>query len=123
MKWSNEDRHGLLRTLDGIDRVMSTFLKVFLGLIILAIVAVVVLVIMWEPWGAGSQGEWFYFSVAVLLALGWVMGQYEMLRRRQRERCADVTVNSSAGQRSWTWTFRLGSGEPNAQNSVHENSP
>jgi len=114
MKWSNEDRQGLLQTLDSVDRVLVAFYRVFLGLIVAAILAVVGLVIVWQPWGAGNQGEWFYFGIAVLLALGWVVGQFAMLHRRQRYRRSGVTVNSSAAEGSWSWTFRFGSGDPNA---------
>ncbi|MEX2142519.1 MAG: hypothetical protein WD894_24915 [Pirellulales bacterium] len=120
MNRSNEDRHRLLQGLDSVDRVLVAVYRVFLGLIVAAILAVVVLVIVWQPWGAGDQGEWFYFGIAVLLALGWVVGQFAMLNRRQRHRHSGVTLDPSAGARDLTWTFRFGSNDPNAHHNPRQ---
>ncbi|MEX2142126.1 MAG: hypothetical protein WD894_22860 [Pirellulales bacterium] len=114
MNCSNEDRHRLLERLGAVDRVLVAFYRMFLALILSAILVVVLLVIVWRPWGAGNQGEWFYFGIAVLLALGWVAGQFAKLHRRERYRRSGVTVNLSAVERDSTWTFRFGSDDPNA---------
>jgi len=113
MTWSNEDRHRLLQSLGSVDRVLVAVYRIFLALILAAILAVVVLVIVWRPWGAGNQGEWFYFGIAVLLALAWVVGQFAKLNRRQRYRNSGVTLNS-------TWTFRFGSDDPNAHQNPRQ---
>jgi peptidoglycan biosynthesis protein MviN/MurJ (putative lipid II flippase) len=99
MKWSTEERQGFLRKLDAIDSVVVTFYRLLLGLVIAAVVIVVVLVVIHRPWGDGNQGEWFYFSIAVIFVLGWAIGQLFMLDRRQRKRRPPVT---------WTWQFRCG---------------
>lgn len=108
MKWSTDERQGFLRKLDAIESVVVTFYKLMLGLVIAAVIAVVVLVVTWQPWGAGSQGEWFYFSIAVLLVLGWAVGQFVTLDHRQRSPRPAVTLRSSAEGEVRTWEFRIG---------------
>jgi len=103
MKWSTEDRQGPLRTLDAVDGGVITLYRVFLRLIIAAVLAVVGLVIVRRPWGAGSQGgAVLLFDGRVLLVLGWVVGQFAMLNRRQRHRRSPVTFDSSTGGGGWT---------------------
>jgi hypothetical protein len=84
MKWSSEQRDGFLNELNTAENIVVTFYRLLLGLIIGAVLGVVILVVKWRPWGAGSQGEWFYFSIGVLLVLGWAVGQLIALGRRQR---------------------------------------
>ena len=108
MKWSSEERKGLLRKLDAVERVVVTFYQLLLGLIIAAVVVVVVLVITWKPWGAGNQGEWFYFSIVVLLVLGWAVGQLVSLGRRQRQQGQPMTFHSSTAGGARTWEFWYG---------------
>ncbi len=113
MSWTTEQRQEFVNKLDAVDRVVVTFYRLLLGLVLAAILAVVVLVIVRRPWGDGNQGEWFYFTVAVLLALGWVGGQYAMLRRRQYRARANspATFRANASTNpdgARVWEFRIG---------------
>jgi hypothetical protein len=111
MKRSTEERQELLKNLNAIDRIVVTVYRLLLGVVIAAVTAVVVLVIMRRPWGAGTQGEWFYFSVAVLFVMGWAIGQFAMLDRRQRRRNALSTFQAHASKTedgARTWEFRFG---------------
>jgi hypothetical protein len=58
MNWSTEEREGFLQNLDAAESVMVSIYRLMLGLVIAAVIAVVVLVVTWRPWGAGNQGEW-----------------------------------------------------------------
>jgi hypothetical protein len=98
MKWSTEQRQRLLAKLDRMERTVVAFYRVLLTLIILVIVLAAVMVLIWRPWGAGHQGEWFYFSIAVLLALGWAVGQFIQLGRRQRKRMPPITFRASSDE-------------------------
>ncbi|MEX2120441.1 MAG: hypothetical protein WD847_12670 [Pirellulales bacterium] len=113
MKWSTEERQQFLRGLDGFERIVVTFYRLLLGVIVAAVVAVVAFVIIRRPWGDGNQGEWFYFSIAVLLVLGWAVGQFVMLGRRQRREPPLASLRSSTedGVRRWEFRFGRGAGE------------
>jgi hypothetical protein len=86
MDGPTNERQRFLNGLDDAERVVVTCYRLLLALIIVAVIAVVGCVIVWRPWGDGSQGEWFYFSVAVLLVLGWAVGQFVASGRRLRAR-------------------------------------
>lgn len=124
MKWSSDERQQFVSSLDAVDRVVVTFYRLLLGLIIAAVVAVVFLVVRWRPWGDGNQGEWFYFSIAVLFALGWVMNQYVMLARRQRNRTTRSPLRSSVSSTedgARTWEFQIGPTAEKLQQSPQAN--
>ena len=108
MNEATEDRH-LLRFLNSVERVVIAFCRLLLWLVVAAVTAVVALVIIYRPWGDGNQGEWFYFSIAVLLVLGWAMSQFTMLTRRANnpwpEKFAPIFGNNGPGK----WEFRFGS--------------
>ncbi|MBI3465805.1 MAG: hypothetical protein HY000_22540 [Planctomycetes bacterium] len=110
MKWSAEERQGFLQKLDAVESVVVTFYRLLLGLVIAAVIAVVVLAVIWRPWGDGSQGEWFYFSIAVLLVLGWAVGQLMVLDRRRKEKPA-VQFRSNSDRGVWTWEVQIGAAE------------
>jgi hypothetical protein len=118
MKWSTEERQQFLRGLDGFERVVVTFYRLLLGVIVAAVVAVVAFVIIRRPWGDGNQGEWFYFSIAVLLVLGWAIGQFVMLGRRQRRERPLASLHSSTEDGVRRWEFRFG----RAVGESHENA-
>jgi hypothetical protein len=86
MNSSTDDRQRLLNKLDAAERVVATFYRLMLLVIIAVVIAVVGFVIVRRPWGDGNQGEWLYFSIGVLMVLGWAVGQFVMLSRRQRNR-------------------------------------
>jgi hypothetical protein len=111
LHWSDSERRGFVSKLDAIERVLVTAGRMFLGLLIAAIIAGAAFIIVKRPWGAGNQGEWFYFGVAVLLVLGWCIGQYTSLgaRRCRDHRGSPVTLRSEAVDGGQQWTFQFGS--------------
>ena len=117
MKWSTEERQAFLTRLDGVQRVVVAFYRLLLIIVVAVVLAGVVFVIARKPWGAGTQGEWFYFSIAVLLILGWVTGQFVALGRRQRPGQPAVTFQASSDGVARTWNFRFGSAAPDSHES------
>ncbi|MEX2560241.1 MAG: hypothetical protein WD403_10025, partial [Pirellulales bacterium] len=113
-----DEREEFLRGLDGVERVVAGFYRLLLGAIVAAVVAVVVFVTIRRPWGNGNQGEWFYFSIAVLLVLGWAVGQFVMLGRRQRRERPLASLHSSTEDGVRRWEFRFG----RAAGESHENA-
>lgn len=79
---SDDRREALFRKLDYIEAIFATIGRAIFGVMMIAIVAVAVIVFVNRPLGAGNQGEYFYFGVIVLLALGWTWSQYVSVRRR-----------------------------------------
>ena len=108
MNWSTESRQSFLRGLDAVDRVVVVFYRVLLALIVVAILVVAGYVAVQKPFGAGNQGEYFYFGMAVLLALGWAVGQFAFLERRRRRTWPAVTLGSSVQDGAYTWQLQLG---------------
>ncbi|MDZ4686969.1 MAG: hypothetical protein SH850_17985 [Planctomycetaceae bacterium] len=87
--------------------------RLLLVVLIAAVVALAAFVIVRKPWGAGHQGEWFYFAVAVLLVLGWAVGQFLAFGRRLTRQGSFVAhhpiITASDGASHQTWEFRMGS--------------
>jgi hypothetical protein len=116
--WSNSDRRAFLNGLNRIEQVLVSVGRLFIGLLIAAILAGAVFVFVKRPWGAGNQGEWFYFGVAVLLALGWCVGQFTSLGARRRRRDGDgsmFVLNSEVVEGGQRWTFQFGSPAANSE--------
>lgn len=110
MKWSAEERRSIAEKLDGMERAIVYFYRLLLGLVIAAILGAVVFVVIDRPWGSGHQGEWFYFSIAVLLALGWAVGQFISVGRRlPRRPSMQIRSEGKADQRAWTFRLEWGS--------------
>jgi hypothetical protein len=116
----NPERRTLLNHLDAVERVVIACYRAMLLVVLAAVVAVVALVIRFRPWGDGHQGEWFYFSVAVLMVLGWAIGQWIALNHRQRQRSArpHVTLESCSEDGLQTWTFRFGQAPAKADSDL-----
>lgn len=109
MNGSNEDRDRLLEGLGRAEQAVTAFYRVLLWIVIVAVVAVVASVIVTRPWGEGHQGEWFYFAIAVMLVLGWAVGQFAWLSRRQSGRRLPWSTRSNSQDGTFTWEFRIGS--------------
>jgi hypothetical protein len=109
MEHLNKQPRSFLKTLDAAERVVTRFYRLLLFVIIAAVFAVIGLVIVHRPWGAGNQGEWFYFSVAVLFVLAWAVGQLVATDRRRRKRSVPLAMESRPQAAMRTWTFRFGS--------------
>jgi hypothetical protein len=82
MQSSSNDRRAFLRKLDAIEHFFATGGRLISGLVIAAVLAAAAYVFVKRPLGAGHQGEYFYFSVVVLLVLGWAVGQYLSFNQR-----------------------------------------
>ena len=117
MEQATEKRLENLRRLQSVEQVVTTFFQLVLGLIVVAVLGVVAAVIVWRPWGAGNQGEWFYFSIGVLIVLCWAIGQLIALRRRQHNPWPAVTLTSNVANDGQTWRFQFGANSPGPQNS------
>jgi len=115
MEHPNKERQSFLKNLDAAEHIVVAVYRLLLLLVIAAVVAVVVLVILRRPWGAGNQGEWFYFSVVVLLVLGWAVGQLVALDRQRRTRSLGTSLGSRTVRAARTWTFRSGSSAKEAR--------
>jgi hypothetical protein len=108
MNWSTESRQSFLRGLDAVDRVVVAFYQMLLALIVVAILAVAGYVAVKKPFGAGNQGEYFYFGMAVLIALVWAIGQFVALGRRKSRTWPAVALAPSAQRGGYTWQFQFG---------------
>jgi len=108
MNWSTESRQSFLRGLDAVDRVVVVFYRVLLALIVVVILVIAGYVAAQRPFGAGNQGEYFYFGMAVLVALGWAVGQFAYLERSRCRTRPAVTLGSSAQDGTYTWQIQLG---------------
>lgn len=109
MQWSHNERRRFIDMLDGIERVVVTFYRLLLVLIILTVVGFTAFVIVRQPFGAGNQGEWFYFGVAVLMVLGWAMGQLFSTGQRQAMPNAVLSFFSNRlPDGAHTWQLQLG---------------
>jgi hypothetical protein len=114
MPWSPVKRQQFLGVLDGIERVLVVGGRLMLGLLIAAVLVGTAIVIIQKPFGAGNQGEWFYFGVAVLLVLGWAIGQFVALGRRKSSFGSPFCVQSNQQDGVQTWALRLGTGTADA---------
>lgn len=108
---SPEQRNAFLSTLDAIDRVLVIVARLFLGILIIAILAGAAAAVVFRPWGNGAQGEWFYFSVAFVLALGWAVGQFVALGHRLHHRGPPVSLTANHQEDCWSWELRPGVSE------------
>ncbi len=109
MNWSTESRQSFVRGLDVLARALVVFYRMLLALIVIAVLAIAGYVAVQKPFGAGNQGEYFYFGIAVLVALGWAVGQFAFLQRRSSSRTwPAVALGSSAQDGAYTWHLPLG---------------
>lgn len=109
MSTSFDHRLRFLAGLDCVERVAAGVYRMFLVVAALAIIGVAGFVIVRRPWGDGNQGEWFYFTIAVLLASGWVGGQFFQLRRRQRAWELPISIRARREGDGHAWELRIGS--------------
>ena len=105
---SADARMQLLSKLNVVEGIVLAVYRFILGLLFIAIVAGTVVVIVMKPWGAGNQGEWFYFTIAVVMALGWVVTKFAGVRHRQRELKMPIHITSTGGDGAQTWELRWG---------------
>lgn len=102
------EQHQFTRVLDTAEGALTGLLRLILGLVIAAIVAVMGFVFIRRPFGAGNQGEYFYFTIAALLALSWAGGQFIRLDRRRKWDSLPASLRTSTADGITTWEFRLG---------------
>lgn len=124
MQWSTEDRQRFLGSLDRMEQALTAVYRGLLWLVVAAVLAVAAYGAVYRPWGEGHQGEGFYFSVAVLLVLGWAVGQFVWLGRRRTRRQAGQhvpwTVRSNSEDGVFTWKFQIGSSADDPRNDSSE---
>jgi hypothetical protein len=96
----------------GLTRLLSALLWT---LLVVVLAGAAFIVVRWAGPGTGSQGEWFYFGIGVLLLVGWLAGQLARVRARARERSRppgppllSLRRGEEGGVRSWE--LRFGSG-------------
>jgi hypothetical protein len=74
---------GRLDALGGINRALSAFLQVLLGIVAVAILAGAVFLMWVMDAGSRSQGGRFYVALGAVVLLGLVDTQFARLMRRQ----------------------------------------
>ena len=107
MARSADDR--LLGVLDDVERVIVCAGRLLMLVIIAGVLGFSGFAFVRKPWGAGHQGEPFYFAVAVLLVLCWAVGQYVAFGRRQRRQRRSLLFDSRDRDGAKTWELRLAS--------------
>ena len=132
MRESEEDaakRTRLLSALDSLEVAASGIYLVLIVIVLAAAGAVVYWLIENAPPYFGTQGEWFYVTIAALLVLGWGIGQTLWLLRRLRRASDRVAGNvrpppfesgpggfslkwgspdAARDKSTWTWNFESG---------------
>lgn len=81
---SPEKRTRVLERLDSVERSLVGVSRTLLWLALLGVMALVVAAIVTREPGGNTQGEYYYFGVAILIVLGWIIGQLAKLRSRER---------------------------------------
>ena len=84
MKWSPKKRTRVLEGLDSVERSVVGVSRVLLWVALLAVLALVVAAIVTRQPDGNTQGQYYYFGVAMLIVLGWVIAQLARLRSRER---------------------------------------
>lgn len=120
MQSRNVDRSRLLIRLNFVERILLAVYQFVLGSLILGIFVGVAAVMHFKPWGAGHQGEWYYFAVAVMLALGCLGARYVAVRRRYRAigRASQITANGRNFAQGWDVRWHGGEPESTDNNAV-----
>ena len=117
--------------LDGVDAVASTIYLTLVALVVGAVLGAFAYIVWHWDGSWGTQGEGFYLIVAVLLVIGWGLGQLAFLIQRRRRNAwtfedgselplpkiditgdgikatwsADTDVNQAAQPKAWTFSF------------------
>jgi hypothetical protein len=92
-----------LDRLDDAERSAVGVARALLWIAVLGLAALVIAAIVTRKPGGNTQGEYFYFGAAVVLAFGWIIHQFARLRARvrraERRRGAG---DGRAGLASWS---------------------
>lgn len=84
MAWSNEDRTQFAEDLDRAKRQVTTLYRWLLIVVAIGFVSFIAFAAWQSRDSTGSQGEWFYLGVFVLLVLGWIGQKLYALRPSRR---------------------------------------
>jgi hypothetical protein len=120
MPWSTEHALHVLGTLNVVERAVVRVGRLLLLLLIGAVLILTGYLVMNPPW-AGHQGEWFYYGIAVVLVLGWGVGQYVALGRRLNRPPPPISIESRRDQDAWLWRLQWGA-NPAGDASPEEDS-
>ncbi len=111
MGWSRYERLRFAESLDRTKRRVTAFyrrLLILIAVIFIGFVAVVV----WRADSPGSQGEWFYFGIFVLLVLGWIWKQLRSLRPSPRPEVQIPPIRTRVEELDGGKRFELTIGTP-----------
>lgn len=106
------------RTAASLDRAEAFHVRLYrrvLAAVVLAVAGLVAVLVANRPPGFGSQGEWFYLGIALVLFAGWVTAQLAALARRAHRTTGAPLARLEtrpAGAHGRTFTFTLGGGAP-----------
>lgn len=95
---AGDDESDRRRVLKGLDRAEAVVVHVYGWILVAVVVFVTVLVaglVTDLPVGFGTQGEWFYLGIVLLLFAAWIVSQFVAISRRLR-RSSDVPDVPSA---------------------------
>lgn len=84
MRESPKQGTRLLQQLDSVERSVVGVSRGLLWIALLGVLALVAAVIVTRKRGGTTQGEYFYFGVAIAVVLGWITTQFARLRSRVR---------------------------------------
>jgi hypothetical protein len=105
------DQRQFLGVLDGVERLLVFIYRLLLALIIAAVLVITAIVVIKKPWGAGNQGEWFYFGLGVLLVLAVTVSKFIALGRRRAGPDFPIQFLSTQQEAGRIFELRIGSGD------------
>ena len=85
MRWPPEKQRRVLERLDSVERSVVGVSRVLLRIALAGVLAVVAAVIVTRKPGGNTQGEYYYFGVAAVIVVGWILAQLGRLRSRERQ--------------------------------------
>jgi hypothetical protein len=99
----SQQQQQILGVLEAVERAATWSLRFFLFVVMGAIIGVVVLAVLKQPFGNAAQGEWFYFGGFALLALCWALGGLHQLNKRSRRRREQRAVLETRVVQTGNW--------------------
>jgi hypothetical protein len=86
MRGWDEDRRRFADQLEGArERLAAWYRRLLMAVAVLFLGVAGYVALQARPW-AGSQGEWFYFAVFVVLVLSWIGSKLRFVRTSARDR-------------------------------------
>ena len=117
MSPSDEQRR-LLRALDKSEAVVVKVYRIVLVGLVVFVLGLLATILRHLPVGFGSQGEWFYLSIALLIFVAWVVSQFVGLSRRMR-RIASGGASGPTTEARQTGTYGQAAGARESVSSAY----